>query len=219
MKRNTLLITAVVLLAVLLVGGAQWYRADQARETAAAASRNRQALQRPTAVTVGRADAPVEIVEFFDPACGTCAQFEPLVKGLLAAHPDQIRLRVRYAPFHPGSGEVVKAIEASRLQGKFWQAVEALFAAQPAWVENHHARVELIWPILARAGLDTERLRADMQSPEIARVIEQDMADANTVGVAATPEFYVNGRPLPSFGFDQLRTLVEEELAAARQPA
>jgi protein-disulfide isomerase len=64
-----------------------------------------------------------------------------------------------------------------------------------------------------------ERLRADMRSPEIARVIEQDMADANKVGVAATPEFYVNGRPLPSFGYDQLRTLVDEELAAARQPS
>lgn len=216
MKRTILLIAGVLLLALVALGGAQWYRAGQARDVAALAAQNRQALQRPSAVTVGRANAPVEIVEFFDPACGTCAQFEPLVKNLMAAHPDQIRLRVRYAPFHPGSDEVVKAIEASRRQGMFWQAVDALFAAQPAWVENHHARVELIWPILARAGVDIERARTDMQSPEIAHVIEQDMADANKVGVAATPEFYVNGRPLPSFGYDQLRTLVDEELAAAR---
>lgn len=218
MKRNTLLAAGVVLLALVFLGGAQWYRAGQAREAAAVAVQNRQALQRATAITVGSAQAPVEIVEFFDPACGTCAQFEPLVKQLLTAHPDQVRLRVRYAPFHPGSDEVVKAIEASRRQGMFWQAVDALFAAQPAWVENHHARAELIWPILARAGLDVERLRADMQSPDVARVIEQDMADANQVGVAATPEFYVNGRPLPSFGFEQLRTLVDEELAATRTP-
>jgi protein-disulfide isomerase len=214
MKRNTILIAATVLLAVVFLGGAQWYRAGQA---AAVAAQNQQALQRPSAVTVGRADAPVEIVEFFDPACGTCAQFEPLVKNLMAAHPDQVRLRVRYAPFHPGSDEVVKAIEASRRQGKFWEAVDALFAAQAVWVENHHARAELIWPVLARAGLDIERLRADMQSPEVARVVAQDMADANAVGVAATPEFYVNGRPLPSFGYDQLRTLVDEELAASNK--
>jgi hypothetical protein len=32
--------------------------------------------------------------------------------------------------------------------------------------------------------------------------------------VTKTPEYFVNGRPLPSFGFEQLRTLVDEELAA-----
>lgn len=216
MKRNTLFITALVLLAAVLVGGAQWYRAAQAQETAAVAAKNRQALQRAGAVTLGRADAPVQIVEFFDPACGTCAQFAPLVKGILAAHPDQIRLTVRYAPFHPGSDQVVKAIEASRAQGKFWQSVDALFASQQYWVQNHHANADMIWPVLARAGVDTDRVRSDMQSPQIAQVIAQDMADANTVGVAATPEFYVNGRPLPSFGYEQLRALVDEELAAAR---
>lgn len=214
MKRNTLLITAFIVVVAVVAGGTQWYRSGQARQDAAVAAKNRQSLQRADAVSLGRADAPVQIVEFFDPACGTCAQFAPLVKGILAAHPDQIRLTVRYAPFHPGSDEVVKAIEASRAQGKFWQAVDALFASQQYWVQNHHANADMIWPVLARAGIDTDRVRTDMQSPQIAQVIAQDMADANTVGVAATPEFYVNGRPLPSFGYEQLRALVDEELAA-----
>ena len=76
------------------------------------------------------------------------------------------------------------------------------------------SRAELIWPSLARAGLDIELLKTDMQSPDIARVIAQDVADARTLNVTKTPEYFVNGRPLPSFGFEQLRTLVDEELAA-----
>ena len=214
MKRKNIFITALVLLAVLFVGGAQWYRSQQAQEAAATAAKNRESLVRPHSPALGRPDARGHIVELFDPACEPCAAFSPRVKQLMAAHRDDIRLTVRYAPFHQGSDEVVKALEASRRQGRFWQALEALFAAQPTWVQHHQARPELIWPVLARAGLDTTQLKADMQAPEIARIVAQDLADATTLNVTKTPEFFVNGRPLPSFGWDQLQTLVDEELAA-----
>ncbi|NKE65555.1 thioredoxin domain-containing protein [Ramlibacter sp. RBP-2] len=214
MKRNHIFIAALVLLAVLFAGGAQWYRSQQAQEAAATAEKNRQSLVRPHSPALGRPDARVHIVEFFDPACETCAAFYPRVKQLMAAHRDDIRLTVRYAPFHQGSDEVVKALEASRRQGRYWQAFEALVAAQPTWVQHHQARPELIWPVLARAGVDTMQLRADMQAPEIAAIVAQDLADARMLNVRKTPDFFVNGRPLPSFGWDQLQTLVDEELAA-----
>lgn len=217
MKRKTLFIAALVLLAAVFVGAVQWYRADVAQQAAAAAAKNRESLVRFHSPVLGRAEARVHIVEFFDPACETCAAFFPLVKKMMAEHREDIKLSIRYAPFHPGSEEVVKALEASRRQGRFWQAMEALVASQPAWVQHHQARADLIWPYLARAGVDMERLRADMQSPEVARAIAQDVADARTLQVRKTPEFFVNGRPLPSFGFEQLQTLVGEELAAARK--
>jgi protein-disulfide isomerase len=56
----------------------------------------------------------------------------------------------------------------------------------------------------------------DLSSPEIAKVIEQDLADAKTLNVTMTPEFFVNGKPLPSFGLEQLHRLVDEALAATR---
>jgi len=217
MKQKTIFISALVVLALLFAGGVQFYRSFKAQETAAVAARNRQALQRMHSQSLGRADAPVQIVEFFDPACETCAAFYPLVKKIVAEHRDEIRLTVRYAPLHPGSDQVVKALEAARKQGKFWQAVEALLASQPGWVEHHQARPERIWPYLERAGLDIARLQADMQLPEVAQAIGQDVADGQALGVAQTPEFFVNGRPLPSFGFEQLQLLIEEELALARK--
>ena len=53
-----------------------------------------------------------------------------------------------------------------------------------------------------------------MNDPEIAKLIEQDLADAKTLNVRKTPEFFVNGKPLPSFGYDQLIKLVGTELQA-----
>ena len=75
---------------------------------------NREALIRMHSPTLGKADAPVTIVEFLDPACETFAAFYPMVKQLMAAHPDRIRLVLRYAPFHNGSDKVVALLEAAR---------------------------------------------------------------------------------------------------------
>ena len=217
MKQKTLFITASILLLLAFVGGTLVYnieREDQAGQFVAA---NNAALVRMHSPSLGRVDAPVVIVEFLDPACETCAAFYPLVKQIIAANPDRIRLVLRYAPFHKGSDQVVAVLEAARKQGKFWQALEALLAAQADWAPHHTAEVARIWPHLERAGLDVKQLRSDMNAPAIANVIEQDLLDAQTLKVAKTPDFFVNGKPLPRFGYEPLKQLVDEALATAKR--
>ncbi len=216
MKHKTLLIgTAVLMLLVFLVGTLA-YKSEKIDQSAQLAAANSAALVRMHSPTFGRADAPVVIVEFIDPACETCGALYPLVKDLIAEHPDKIRLVLRYTPFHDGSDQVVAVLEAARLQGKFWPALEALLAAQHHWAPHHTAQVALVWPHLEGLGLNLTQLRADMASPAIAQVIAQDLADANTLKVSKTPEFFVNGKPLPRFGFDQLKKLVDEALMAEK---
>ena len=217
MKRTiTFVIAAIALLAVFALG-TLIYQSKQDEQAAQRAASNRAHLERMHSATLGRRDAPVVIVEFFDPACGTCRAFYPLVKDLMAAHPERIRLVLRHAPFHKGSDQVAAMLEAARKQGRLWPALEALLAAQPAWVVNHTARADLAWKYLDGLGLDLARLRADMMAPEIARMIAQDLDDARALNVSKTPEFFVNGRPLPSFGYEQLKNLVDEALASARR--
>lgn len=174
---------------------------------------NPEALVRMHSPALGRPDAKVVIVEFLDPACGTCAAFYLPVKELLARHPQDLRLVLRYAPFHPGVDRVIALIEAARRQDKFWPALEALLASQERWTPNHRPDAEAARRVLAEIGLDMSRLAADAADPAIAALIAQDAADAQTLGVNKTPEFFVNGRPLPSFGLRQLAALVAEELA------
>lgn len=212
MKQKSIFTLAAVLLIAAFIVGAFFYKNQKTEQAAQLAAKNQTALVRADAPSFGNADAPVHIVEFFDPACGTCREFYPLVKNLMAAHPGKIRLTMRYAPFHPGSDQVVKVMEAARKQGQFQQTLEALFASQTVWVQNHTAQVDLIWSPLGTLGLDMERIKSDMNSPEIARTIAQDLADAKTMNVTMTPEYFVNGKPLPSFGFEQLQTLVDEAL-------
>lgn len=215
MKQKQIFIIAAILLIIAFIGGAFFYKNQKAEQAAQTAAQNQLALVRPHSPSFGNADAPVHIVEFLDPACGTCRDFYPLVKELMAAHPGKIRLSVRYAPFHPGSDQVVKVLEATRKQGQFGQALEALLASQRDWVVNHRAQVDSIWKHLDRLGLDMNRVREDMNAPEIAQLINQDLADAKTLNVTMTPEFFVNGKPLPKFGFDELKKLVGDALLSA----
>ena len=216
MKQKTLFIGAAVGLLLVFFAGTLFYSSQKENQAAQQAEANRAVLVRMHSPTIGRAEAPVVIVEFFDPACETCRAFYPLVKEMMAANPDQIRLVLRYTPFHQGSDQVVAVLEAARKQGKFWPTLEALFAAQAEWTQHHTAQVSLVWKHLEGLGLDFEKMRADMTSPEIARVIAQDMDDARTLKVSKTPEFFVNGKPLPKFGYEQLKTLVDEALIATR---
>lgn len=213
MKQKTLFILTALALLVAFVVGVLLYTTAQEREAARLAEANRASLLRMHAPVLGPAGAPVTIVEFLDPACETCAAFYPRVKALLAAHPDRIRLVLRWAPFHPGSDKVVAALEAARRQGKLWPALEALLTSQPAWTANHRPDIGRALARLQTVGLDMERLAFDMTAPEIASAIAQDVADAETLKVTKTPEFFVNGQPLPRFGWDELQTLVDEALA------
>ena len=215
MQKKTLALTTLTLLAVIAIG-AWWYASNQNPSGQATVAVDRSALIRPHSPSLGRADAPVVIVEFLDPACETCRTFYPMVKQLMAQHPDRIRLVVRYAPFHKGSDKVVAVLEAARRQGKFWPSLEALLASQQDWASNHTAKVDLAWKYLEPIGLNMEQLAIDLTAPDVKQAVAQDLADANTLGVSQTPEYFVNGRPLPSFGFEQLRQLVGEELAKGR---
>ena len=212
MKQKTMFIVALAVLLVVFVAGTLVYTAKQENPAGAMSEAAVTALGRLHAPMLGPMEAPVVIVEFLDPACGTCAAFYPRLKQIMAANPGKIRLKVRYAPFHNGSDKVVAALEASRKQDKFWPALEALLASQDAWAPNHTPQIELALQQLGGLGLDMDRLRADMMAPEVARVIALDVADARTLNVTKTPEYFVNGRPLPSFGFEQLTALINEEL-------
>jgi protein-disulfide isomerase len=102
--------------------------------------------------------------------------------------------------------------QRGRRQGKYWETLEALLRTQNQWTQNHKVLPDRIELALAGVGLDLEQLRADMDAFDIRQRIEKDRQDSIFLKVSATPEYFVNGRQLPSFGQQQLANLVREEL-------
>ena len=214
MNRKILLVGSAAALGMAIFVGTLMYVMGKTQPSAQAAERKSAGLVQLYSPTLGNPEAKVHIVEFLDPACETCASFYPYVKQIMAAYPDKVRLTVRLVPFHNGSDYVVKILDAARKQGKFWPVLEALLAQQAYWTRNHTVQPALAWKPLEGLGLDVEQLKVDMNAPEAAQRIEQELRDAKALKVTKTPEYFVNGRPLPSFGLEQLQALVRDEVQA-----
>ncbi len=217
---NTKKLTVAILLGIVLIAffiGINIYqsRAQSAQELTASQQVNR--LIRMHSPVLGPQNAPVTIVEFFDPACEACRAFYPIVKNLMKQYPTEVRLVVRYAAFHQGSDKVVKLLEAAKKQGKYWPVLEMVLAAQPTWADHGNPNVELAYKAAEQAGLDIQQALKDAAAPGIDAVLLQEVQDLTALAVTKTPTFFVNGRPLPSFGEEQLTALVAEEVAKARK--
>ena len=212
--------TVAVVLGITLLAffvGIKTYQRSVQNTQEQKSSQQADRLVRMHSPTLGPQNAAVTIVEFFDPACETCRAFYPIVKNLMQQHPNDVRLVVRYAPFHPGSDKVVKLLEASKLQGKYWPVLEMLLATQPQWADHGSPNLDVAYQAAAQAGLDVNKALADAATPAIEAVLQQDIADLTALEVRKTPSFFVNGRVLPSFGEQQLKALVQEEVEKAKK--
>ena len=211
-SRNSLIAAAVGVLVIAFLAATLLYESDDTQSLQSEAAARQAALASEHSPTFGDPGAKVHIVEFLDPACGTCALFFPMVKQWMAQVPGEIHLSVRHVAFHSGSDYAVRILEASRKQDKYWQTLEALLASQSQWVQNHIVQPDKIGLAIARVGLNMEQLTADMNTVQVMQRIEQDKKDSIFLNVSATPEYFVNGRSLPSFGQQQLADLIREEL-------
>ena len=215
MKKNHIIMASVLVMLAIFAVGASLYSAKQVETKNQLAAENTSAFIAKHSPRKGNPNAKVTIVEFFDPACHTCKQFHPVIVDLLQKHPAKLQVVVRYSPFHQGSDQMVAILEASRKQNKFWDTLELMYETQDNWAINHQARADLFWNYLNTTKLlDMEQMIKDLNDPAIGQVIQQDLADGKALGANKTPSFFVNGKPLPSFGYDQLINLVNSELEA-----
>lgn len=218
MNKNWLVVSTLAAVVMVFAASVVIFRGSTEHVVAQAVQNNNQALVRAHSPVYGNPDAQVTIVEFFDPACETCRAFYPLIKRIVNASFGQVRLVIRYAPLHQGSDTAVKILEAAREQGKYWEALERALADQPRWASHHKPEPELIWSLISDLGIDIAKARADAASPAIARRLNQDVADMQTLKVDKTPGFFVNGTPLRDFGHEQLKALVEQEIKKVKAP-
>ncbi|WP_294930638.1 thioredoxin domain-containing protein [uncultured Paracoccus sp.] len=212
MNRRTVVIGSLALGAAAFAGGAwQVARRREAAQTAAIAETLRDqpdALIRPYSPILGPADAPVTLVEFFDPSCEACRAFHPAVSRLLRDHPEELRVVLRYTPFHRGSDEAVRILEAARRQDLFVPVLDILLEHQPAWAVHGNPRLDLAWQLAGQAGLDLERAQTDRLHPDITGILNQDMADVEAMQIRGTPTFFVNGERLTDLSIENLRAAV-----------
>lgn len=211
MNRRMLVVSVAAVALLGFVGAGAIY--TQTKPISSDTAKADNLLVRQHSPIIGPTDAQVTIVEFFDPSCEACRAYYPIVKQILAEHPADVRLVLRYAPFHEGSDEAVRILEAARLQGVFEKVLDALVAAQPEWaIHGSPPRLDRAWSAAEAAGLDLVKARADSSLPIVTNALEQDEADGKMLRISGTPTFYVNGKELRELSPRNLYQVVLQEL-------
>ena len=215
--KNKSVVLSVLIVGLAIFAAAVWYQTRPApvAQVEPVQPEIAEALIRSYSPILGPEEAPVTIVEFFDPACEACRAFHPIVKDILAEYDGAVRVVLRYTPFHgEGSEQAIRVLEAARMQGIFEPVLEALLEFQPRWASHGAPAPGLILAIAEQAGLNADNAQTQMMAPQAVGVLNQDRADVEAVGVRQTPTFFVNGKPLDPFGADELRALVAAEVSA-----
>ena len=223
MKKETLLLGIIGLLVVVIaVIGASYYRnsTQPGPGTDSGPAPVSEALVRPDSPSFGPADAPVTIVEFYDPECESCAAFHSSIKTVMNEYEGKVRLVSRIMPLHPNSALAATFIELAGEKGKYREAQEFVFRKQPEWGTIHGPASTaqpdapaLFDKYVTEFGLDAADFRAALRENRYANRLERDMADGRSLGVSKTPTIFVNGRVLMRLSEPDLRYLVAQELS------
>ena len=140
----------------------------------------------------GPASAAVTIIEFSEFQCPFCSRVNPTMDKVRETYGDKVRIVFKHNPlsFHKDAPYAAQASLAAGKQGKFWEMHDILFKNQKALkkdqIEGYAKQIEL----------DLAKFKADADSAEIKKMVDDDMALAKKVGARGTPNFFVNGEQL-----------------------
>jgi NhaA family Na+:H+ antiporter len=188
---------------------------DDSQATNAAAR-----LQRPVDLARdhargGGVDDTVTVVAYADLLCPYCQRLRHVLLELRQALHARLIYVFRHFPnesAHPGSEGIARATEAAAKQGRFWEMHDWIYDSEGPVTESR---------LLERArslGLDMERFAADLESEEVRRRVDADVADGRRNGVTGTPTIFVDGiRYDGAWDFYSLLEAVERPVAARLQ--
>lgn len=164
----------------------------------------------PRDFTMGPADAPIVIVEFFDYRCGYCHAALEWVTDVARTRRD-VRIVLKEFPIlSQESMEASRAAIAAMPQGRYWQFHQALMGFRG------ELSAERIDALARQSGIDVARMRRAMSEPAITTLIQDNQALAVDLENTATPIFIINGEMIRGFNPPLLETRLREATREAR---
>jgi len=146
----------------------------------------------------GTKTAKATVIEYADYSCPGCQALTEKFQAVLPEYKDKITFVYREFPItqiHPNSRLASTYALAAGMQGKYWAMHDILFKNRESWWQVSMTERERVFDNYAKqAGINVEKLKTDMQKPEIAQKINFDQAIAKQNGVTGTPTVFINGK-------------------------
>jgi protein-disulfide isomerase len=149
---------------------------------------------------LGRQDAKVSVVLFFDFGCPACRACVAKATELVEKYPDCVNVRFKHYPLerecnpklsediHHTACRAALAGQAAQALGLDAKALKAIFNRQEDGFSNL---------VLARVGKEIgapEGWTAMFMSPAVKALVDRDIAEGNALNLREVPVVFVNGR-------------------------
>lgn len=169
---------------------------------------NLQRIDISDALRLGKRDARLEVVVYFDFGCPRCAECYRTARRLVRDYPDDVVFYFKHYPLdrdcnltlartvHPAACRAAVAGQAAQARGLDAQALAYFFE-----------RDTFTWPVIERFaedhGFDRKEFRTLLESHEIGHLVARDIDEGNVLRLDGVPAAWVNGRRIDT----GLRTL------------
>lgn len=164
---------------------------------------------------LGERTAAQTLIEYGDFQCPACASKSPDVHKLAAEFKKELKIVFRHFPLpgHANAFSAARAAEAAGAQGKFFAMEEILYTRQREWAEASDA-INKFRAYATELGLDLDKFNTDYSSQATTTRINRDVALAKSLGVEATPTFYLNANQITTPNtYEDFAELIKKAIA------
>jgi protein-disulfide isomerase len=165
----------------------------------------------------GNNEAKVSLLEYSDFECPSCGHYYPVLKRLFDEFGDRVKFAYRHFPLdqHAHAEPAARAAEAAGRQGRFWEMHDLIFEGRESWSKQTNTEETFIG-YAKQIGLDPEQFRADLNSAEVRKAVQEDRISGQRAGIQGTPTFFLNGWPIESpQGYDAFRNVLQQAVQSA----
>jgi len=212
--RRSALMTAMALAPALAIAPVWAAPAPAAPATEDNVLSTEAVLRDPDIPVAGNPDGDITIVEYSDYRCPYCKKVAPELMQVVKDD-GKIRLVLKDWPIFGGiSVEAAKLVLASKYQGKFVEAHEALIGAKSKLTD------QVVKDTLAGGGIDVARASKDLDANRAAieAILARNDAQAKAFGFQGTPAFIIGRFRVPGV-LDQamFKQAIKDARAAAQK--
>ncbi len=166
-------------------------------------------------MALGRAEAPVTIVQYASMTCPYCRQFQrdtfPVLKREYI-DTGKVRYILREFPIGHQSGLATIALRCAPAD-KYFALYDKLMVQQPAWV-SQEVRPDPIFKVAAQVGMTRVQFDSCRENRGMIQALNRVKERGRTLGVIGTPNFFVQGKLVKTvIGIKEIREMVDPILA------
>lgn len=164
---------------------------------------------------VGKADAPVTVIEYASMTCPHCAVFHGTVlPRIKSEYVDAGKVRVVFRDFPLDrlaltASVIARCAEPERYLG----FVDVLFSSQLSWARSENP-IDALKKVAALGGVAGEKVDACLKDEALFNaVLSQRLGGERTFKITSTPTLIVNGRPIPGGAdYETLKKAIDAQL-------